>query len=386
MREIVIDTGGRKLLNDDLEGIQDHILALQSIFVDEDPFILSGVNLSFGVNGINISNGYVWLGGKIRFFSGASDLNLRIDTYINVEDTDSRTLYGDGIIRTSKSFYGATLSTTNMGLNSLTLVGGGRRYSDVNDSKFLNLNSANTQTIFSELIINGGILFTDSLSITNTVTWTDLRVHSLSVQDFDVTNALLVTVNNDSYIAEWCKSSSISIFGGAGIISNLGFAANTVNENSIEDGAVTEDKIFNNSVTEDKIFNGSVTTGKFEDGAVTTDKILAGTLMDEDFDSHTIESSKFQEPIVQGFIGSQNASLRNTDLDYVSVNHNLKLVNPEEYVYLYNVYITDDSEGTFVTGSTFNVLSNSFQIPLDSNADSNTGVDIQIKYLILKIN
>ena len=106
MKELVINNGGRRLFNEDLNSLQDHLKAVQEIFKGESPFILSGIQYSL-VSGTtyNISEGYVWLGNKIRYFSGANSVNVSTEQYINTADSTTSRLYEDNNRRLSLLLY-----------------------------------------------------------------------------------------------------------------------------------------------------------------------------------------------------------------------------------------------------------------------------------------
>lgn len=77
MREFIAKTGGRYTYIEDFIGLQEISLSLLSIFDGCNNFILSGCKTS-GLNNsnISISEGYVYINGKIRHFEGATvDLN-----------------------------------------------------------------------------------------------------------------------------------------------------------------------------------------------------------------------------------------------------------------------------------------------------------------------
>lgn len=66
MKEYVAETGGRYTYSDDVLNLQALALSMTSVFSDCPAFIISGCE----VEGSSIAPGYVWLGGKIRYFEG----------------------------------------------------------------------------------------------------------------------------------------------------------------------------------------------------------------------------------------------------------------------------------------------------------------------------
>ena len=68
MKEYVAQTGGRYTYVDDLLNLQELACSITSIFGACSNFIISGCEIADG----KIAPGYVWLGGKIRRYEGAS--------------------------------------------------------------------------------------------------------------------------------------------------------------------------------------------------------------------------------------------------------------------------------------------------------------------------
>lgn len=66
MKEYIAETGGRYTYSDDLLNLQELSLSLTSMFSECPAFIISGCE----TEGNGITPGYVWLGGKIRYFEG----------------------------------------------------------------------------------------------------------------------------------------------------------------------------------------------------------------------------------------------------------------------------------------------------------------------------
>lgn len=69
MKEYIAETGGRYTYSDDILNLQELALSMTSIFDACSNFIISGCEVS----GSEISPGYVWLNGKVRFFTGCKD-------------------------------------------------------------------------------------------------------------------------------------------------------------------------------------------------------------------------------------------------------------------------------------------------------------------------
>lgn len=69
MKEYVAEPGGRYTYSDDILNLQELALSLSAIFDGCSDFIISGCE----TDGARVSPGYVWLGGKVRRFEGATD-------------------------------------------------------------------------------------------------------------------------------------------------------------------------------------------------------------------------------------------------------------------------------------------------------------------------
>lgn len=72
MKEYIAKTGGRYTYNDDLLNLQDLARSMTSIFEGCSNFIISGCEVSGG----RITPGYVWIGGRVRPFEGASEVSF----------------------------------------------------------------------------------------------------------------------------------------------------------------------------------------------------------------------------------------------------------------------------------------------------------------------
>ncbi|MBL6445664.1 hypothetical protein JMN32_05050 [Fulvivirga sp. 29W222] len=163
MKELVFNTGGRKLFNEDFEALQALSKSFESFYLTEDPFVITGVNItSVSGNIYNVSPGYVWLGNRIRRFDGATNTDLTSDLFINVRDTEESKEYFDNVSRVSSRTYGSILSNTSLGgSNSLRIsrTTDARRYvKDVLGGKVVLLTPfTTTQTVQNNLTLQGDL-------------------------------------------------------------------------------------------------------------------------------------------------------------------------------------------------------------------------------------
>lgn len=107
MKEFSAQTGGRYTYADDLENLQELSLAFAQIFDDCDNFIVSGCEVNSG----KISAGYVFINGKLRYFSGASGITT-YPQYIYERNTTETVAYESGAPKVGRNIYGCALSNT----------------------------------------------------------------------------------------------------------------------------------------------------------------------------------------------------------------------------------------------------------------------------------
>lgn len=93
MKEFIGYSGGRTLYNEDLENLRDLILSFSHLFEDcSFNFIISGCSAKTSGNTLSISEGYVWLGGKVRKFSGSSFSSTPSKFYLIEKDIDGQSI------------------------------------------------------------------------------------------------------------------------------------------------------------------------------------------------------------------------------------------------------------------------------------------------------
>lgn len=105
MKEFCAQTGGRYTYVDDIANLQDLALAFTSIFDDCDNFIISGCKVS----GTSISEGYVYINGKIRRFSGASGITAW-PQYIYESNKTETVAYASGADKVGRNVYGCAIA------------------------------------------------------------------------------------------------------------------------------------------------------------------------------------------------------------------------------------------------------------------------------------
>ena len=110
MKEYVAETGGRYTYSDDILNLQALALSMSTIFDGCSDFIISGCT----VEGSTISPGYVWLGGKVRYFEGVSDATFPY--YIYESNRHESVVYANEVNKRGRTCYlcaaGKTIPTT----------------------------------------------------------------------------------------------------------------------------------------------------------------------------------------------------------------------------------------------------------------------------------
>lgn len=171
MKEFSAQTGGRYTYVDDIINLQELSLAFANIFNNCDNFIISGCEIS----GTSISEGYVYINGKIRRFSGASNVSTwpqylyesnKTETvaYVSGSDKVGRNIYGCSIAATVPSSLDPLTNATPAFIK-LTSAGG----LTINDALFgkyalLLQSKAGSQTV------NDAVTFNNNVSINGVIT------------------------------------------------------------------------------------------------------------------------------------------------------------------------------------------------------------------------
>ena len=107
MKEFSAQTGGRYTYVDDIVNLQELSLAFASIFNNCDNFIISGCEIS----GTSISEGYVYINGKIRRFTGVSGITTW-PQYIYESNKTETVAYASGSDKVGRNVYGCSIAKT----------------------------------------------------------------------------------------------------------------------------------------------------------------------------------------------------------------------------------------------------------------------------------
>lgn len=180
MKEFSAQTGGRYTYADDLENLQELALAFSQIFDNCDNFIVSGCEVS----GNSISAGYVFINGKIRYFSGSSNV-ASWPQHIYEHNTTESVAYESGGSKIGRKIYGCAMAQavptaldalTGKSPQSITVQSsGGTTMKDAFIGKYallLNptagMQTVNSQANFAKKVtMNGGASIKAGATITN---------------------------------------------------------------------------------------------------------------------------------------------------------------------------------------------------------------------------
>lgn len=173
MKEFSAQTGGRYTYADDLENLQELALAFAQLFDDCDNFIVSGCEVASGA----ISAGYVFLNGKMRYFSGATGITSWPQYIYELNSTES-VPYESGGSKVGRNIYGCALAKnvptiadvlTGVVPKSLAITAtGGLRMKDAFIGKYaLLLNPANPSQTVNSLVTFAKAIQTNADFIAN---------------------------------------------------------------------------------------------------------------------------------------------------------------------------------------------------------------------------
>lgn len=105
MIEFDAQEGGRYTYVDDIVNLQDLALSFSALFNECDNFVVSGCEVS----GTSISAGYVYINGKLRYFSGATGIK-NWPQYIYESNRIENVSYATGADRVGRKVYGCAIA------------------------------------------------------------------------------------------------------------------------------------------------------------------------------------------------------------------------------------------------------------------------------------
>lgn len=165
MKEFTSQTGGRYTYIDDIINLQELSLAFASIFDGCDNFIVSGCQVS----GANISAGFVYINGKIRYCAGASGIS-KWPIYLYESNTVEKVSYADSGDKVGRNVYGCSVASSVPNITDtltgsvpqsikVTSDGGALRLKDAFFGKYALVidSSYSSQSVKKDVSFGGGI-------------------------------------------------------------------------------------------------------------------------------------------------------------------------------------------------------------------------------------
>ena len=110
MKEIFFSANGRKTYGEAFYDIENLSKSIVEMFTDANAFVLSGCEITYSVPSLTVASGYIYLSGRVRYFSGGSV--GATSGYLIAKDTDYTADYADGLIKKGGTDYSAQLLTT----------------------------------------------------------------------------------------------------------------------------------------------------------------------------------------------------------------------------------------------------------------------------------
>lgn len=164
MKEFSSQDGGRYTFVDDIVNLQNLALAFSAIFDTCDNFVITGCELV----GDTVSDGYVYIDGKIRQFnSGSITVNSSGNRFLCASDTSEQVPYASGGTKVGRTNYGVVLANsipapvngTQPGYISISANGYCKRLKDAFFGKYALLLDPSV----SSQAVRGKVSFSDTL-------------------------------------------------------------------------------------------------------------------------------------------------------------------------------------------------------------------------------
>ena len=171
MKEFSSQDGGRYTFVDDIVNLQNLALAFSAIFDACDNFVIMGCELS----GDNVSEGYVYINGKIRQFNGGTiTANSSGNRFLCESDVSEQVPYASGGTKVGRTNYGVALTNTipspvngaQPGYITISTNGGCKRLKDAFFGKYALL----LDPTASSQAVRGKVSFSDTLTALKDIT------------------------------------------------------------------------------------------------------------------------------------------------------------------------------------------------------------------------
>lgn len=206
MKEYKSKEGGRHLYNDDVHNLQDFIISITEMFKNSgQSFVINGCNVTqiTGNNPeIQVSEGYVWLGNKIRKVAARNLSGATLPIYIDAVNIDGPQLtYADntsGAGSEEYTEYAAVVkaNTENLGGLGNISTGTGTQFPSLRNTFFNQY--ALVKSVSSEQQITSPSRFTGTLYMTQPFIYNASNQQSPAKFSVDTNGNLTITLGNDN--------------------------------------------------------------------------------------------------------------------------------------------------------------------------------------------
>lgn len=187
MKEYKAQTGGRYTYADDLLNLQNLALAFGSIFGDCLNFIISGCEVS----GNNISEGFVYINGKVRKFEGHTG-NSTWPKYIYENNSNENIGYANNQTKVGRTNYGCACGptvpsgndpVTGAARQSIQIASTGaalRKKNEFFGKNCLLLDPGAAQTVANAVTFSGNVAIGGTLNVTGQTTVGSIKVNAIT--------------------------------------------------------------------------------------------------------------------------------------------------------------------------------------------------------------
>ena len=189
MRHLVAKTGGRYTYIEDFVALQDHSIALTSLFDGCNNFILSGCRTSGSNQNLTIAEGYVYINGKIRKFEGAT-VDLTNPFYIVESERSESVSYAQNATQQGCIYYecfGTTTLPTDKQYIKITSA-----YIPRLKDEFFGKYAMILDSSFSQQIVNKNLQLNGELNTKQKI----VADGNLVIRDYD--NSAMLTASQES--------------------------------------------------------------------------------------------------------------------------------------------------------------------------------------------
>lgn len=261
MKEFDSQTGGRYTYVDDIINLQDLALAITAMFNDCDNFVLSGCEVS----GSSISSGYVYINGKLRYFSGASGITTW-PQYIYESNKTENVAYASGSDKVGRKVYGCAIGqavpttadpiTGNVPESITVTSSGATTFKEAFIGKYaVLLNSGNSQSV-------AGSVSMGSINVQNVTASGSYKVSSngntgslyynggnfVWQSTSNAGNEYKIVAEDGTGICLYANSNKVATFSNTGVSFGTGVQGNTAAFGSI---AINDNNLYNSTAASD---------------------------------------------------------------------------------------------------------------------------------------